>query len=451
MNSIEVKSYLDSFINHELNLTNINYATFKLRRAQRLMEILGDPQRSLRCLHVAGSKGKGSTCAFASSILKAAGYRVGFYSSPHLDTVNERIRVLSPQGQPSTPQRPFPESISDADMADTLEGMKPVLETMRSTAEYGRLSYFEVLTALAFVYFQQQQVDWVVLETGLGGRLDATNVADSLVSAITPISLEHTRLLGSTLESIAKEKAGIIKSAKQKVILAVQSAAARQVLEGHCRVVRSEFISVGREILVEPGEISGVKQRFKVKGTQQTYDLETSLLGEHQMINAATAIGMMEALENFSVDIKREAIEKGIAQAAWPGRFEIMRRRPWVILDGAHNPDSARTLVQTISRIFSDRKVFFILGVSTDKDVVGICAELKPAAKEVILTRADHPRAYAFSDEDRGLNFLGVPAYRMDSTAQALEFAAARVKRDDVVVVTGSLFVVAEARKILVQ
>ena len=221
---------------------------FKLDRARYLLELLGNPQDQLKIIHVAGSKGKGSTCALTASVLRAAGYRVGLYTSPHLNNCRERIRVLGPLHPPSADEDIFPDMISEQELCAMLEAIKPCVARLHNEETFVGLSFFELFTALAFYHFHQARVDWVVLETGMGGRLDATNVAPSKICVITPISLEHTQYLGDTIAKIAGEKAAIIKDPLAKVVIAPQEPAARDVLEKRCVEFSIRPIWIGRDI-----------------------------------------------------------------------------------------------------------------------------------------------------------------------------------------------------------
>jgi len=445
----EPKSYLDSFINHELNLSGLSSGHFTLKRIEAVLEALGNPQRDLKCLHVAGSKGKGSTCAFAASILREAGYKVGLYTSPHLKDVNERIRVLCSESASGDGDFLFPDCISDENLGKVFEEIKPVLEKFRNTQENGLLTYYEVLTAAAFYYFRQERIDCAVLETGLGGRLDATNVVASLVCAITPISLEHTQILGNTIETIAKEKAAIIKTNRPMVIIAPQEQEALKVIVEQCQKQSSHYLCVGREIdarLVKQ-DFSGL--HFQVRTPQNEYNLRTTLLGSSQAMNAATAVGMIEALEPYGIKVSTQAVEKGIAKTTWPGRCEVISQRPYIILDCAHNPASAEQLTKTIRELFPTQNVRLVFGVSQDKDRAGICRHLNEIAQEVVLTKADHPRSVELSVKEMEGYFPGKHLSVTKNVEEAMDTALQNIANSDVVLVAGSIFLVGQAREYL--
>ncbi len=449
------QSYLESFVNYErTSFTPGLHHQIKLERMQQFLAAIGDPQKSLKIIHLAGTKGKGSTCVFTAGILQQAGYHVGLYTSPHLQDYKERIRILNPLPLIDNPTLdPFSDLISDEEVARLLDDLKPSLEHYRYHPTLGRLSYFEVLTALAFKYFADQRVDWVVLETGLGGRLDATNAADGLVCGITPISLEHTDLLGTSIQQIAQEKAAIIKETTKVTVMGRLEPQAKQVIYDRCRKFRVLLCDVDQDYVMELLNFDKGRMVFHVRGKTDAYlNLRSSLLGRHQLGNAAMAIGLIEALQTLGVRIDSRAVREGIAEAFWPGRFEILRTDPTLVLDCAHNPASVVALVKTMQDIYPQRKIILILGISKDKDREGMCGNLKELADDIILTKANHPRAYCFDDlEERVQLFGGKRLKKTSSTLEALEQAMSVAKREDVILVTGSIFIVAEIRDMILK
>ena len=452
----KVQEYLQSFINYELHLKEVSPDTFKLDRVKKLLSLLGNPQRSFKIIHVAGSKGKGSTAAITAAILKDAGYKVGLYTSPHIYHLGERIRVLDGKGNGvalQNAQEIFPDSISSQEFNLILKETKPFLERMRETSR-GCLSFFEVLTALALYHFKKEKVDAAVLEAGLGGRLDATNVVSSHVCAITPISLEHTRILGNTTEKIAREKAAIIKTKKAKVVAALQEKNGEKVIRQRCRQFHIKPLWVGRDFrwsLIKHNRRGQIFDVYK-RNHQKIYSrLFLPLLGEHQLMNACTALGVIYSLRDLGFSISKEAVKKGLRNVYWPGRFEIIQNKPLIILDGAHNPASAKIVGQTMVNIFPRKKVILILGISEDKDKEGICREFKKMAEMLILTKARHPRAHDWAKDNINVIFSGNIIFKTEDVKEALSLAAARAEKEDIILVTGSLFVVSEARKILAR
>jgi dihydrofolate synthase/folylpolyglutamate synthase len=447
MTYLQTIQYLESFINYEKIPAYPYKESLKLERIKDFLAAIGNPQESLQCLHIAGSKGKGSTCAFLTYILRQAGYAVGLYTSPHLSDFRERIRILVPGDKPQDAGPEFEGMISKHDLAGLVQRMRPAIEKYNKISPYGPLSFFEVYTSLAFIYFKEKGVDFTVLETGLGGRLDATNVVWPLVCAITPISYEHTQKLGNTLREIATEKAGIIKSQKSKVksqnlivVSAPQEEAAGQVIRSRCKEVGAELYEVGKEIAYK--RINGT---LSVQGIFRDYrKLKVALLGEHQLINASVAVGLAEALKFYGVEVAADSVRAGLYNTRWPGRCEVIARRPCVVLDGAQNVASCRALKEAVREKFQYEKLILVLGISNDKDIPGICRELSEMTDEVVLTRSANPRAA--SPEELAKYFPDKLVQISRDVREAKELAARRASAKDLILVTGSLFVVGEAR-----
>ena len=435
------KQYLASLANYEKN-TRYNYrAAFKPGRFKEFLKLIGNPQNSLKIIHVAGTKGKGSACVFTAYILREAGFSVGLYTSPHLVDFRERIRILKPGlAQGNFRGADFEGMIPPKEIARLVRGLKPLVAGYNRHARFGPLSFFEVYTALAFLYFKNQQVDFTVLETGLGGRLDATNAAAALVVGITPISLEHTDKLGNTLAKIAAEKSGIIKQSGIAVISSPQDPPARKVIFLRCQKFRAKLFEVGRQI-----KYTIVGQGASIRGLKNDYvNLRLNLIGEHQVANAALAVGMVEALSLRGFNIPASAIKRGLARAVWPGRCELIRKYPSVVLDGAQNLASARILKKAIQDHFSYRKLILILGISQDKDIAGICRCLASLADEVVLTRANTPRAAA---PEQFAGYFKPKPYLTHSVKEAKILGLDLAGRQDLILITGSLFVVGEFKK----
>jgi len=281
--------YFNSFINYEKIIVRKKGMPYRLNRFKAFLKFLDNPQNTLRCVHVAGSKGKGSVCAFTANILKEAGFKVGFYTSPHLTDIRERIRILTPFNKDKS--NVFNGIITKKEFVRLIEFHKPKIEAFCKNSGYGRISFFEFITAIAFIYFNKKRVDFAVIETGMGGRLDATNTVKALVNVITPISYEHMYALGNTLKKIAKEKSAIIKN-KSSVVCIDKPKDALGVIRQRCKKVKAELFIVNKDILFK-----GMENNFFISGILGKYNkLKISLIGEHQLVNASLAVGAVECL-----------------------------------------------------------------------------------------------------------------------------------------------------------
>ncbi len=445
----EAVKYLESFINYEKIPAYPYKESCKLERIKDFLGLIGNPQNSLKTIHIAGTKGKGSTCVFIAHILRQAGYATGLYTSPHLSDFRERIRILIPRTQNPEPRTDFEGMISKDELTLLVKKLKPSVETFNKNSEYGPLSFFEVYTALAFLYFKNKNVDFAVLETGLGGRLDATNASDSFVCALTSLSYEHTQKLGNALREIAAEKAGIIKRQKAKgkrqnsiVISAPQEKEAMDVIRKRCKETNAKLYEVNKDIFYEK-TIKG----FNLLGIYGEYpNLEIRLLGDHQLINASVAVAAIEALRDFGVIIGIDSIRSGLYNTVWPGRLEVVGRSPLIILDGAQNIASAKAIKQAIKGNFKYKRLILVLGISQDKDLSGVCGELKDIADAVILTKANNPRATG--PQMLRSYFNEECVFITNNVKQAKQKALSMANKDDLILVTGSLFVVGEFRDV---
>ena len=434
----QATSYLESLIDYERTPAGAAAARlWNLDRMRHLLGAVGDPHLALRCLHLAGTKGKGSTAAIAASILTAAGCRTGLYTSPHLVSFRERIRIDG-------------KMIAESDVVSLVEEIRPVIESMR-TSEHGPPSFFEAYTLMAFLHFARQKVDLAVLETGLGGRLDATNVITPLACAITRIGLDHTQELGDTLSEIAREKAGIIKDGVS-VISSPQPVEALEVLQDVCLERRSQLLVVGEESGPRVSIVSANHhhQRLAIHGLNGIYaDLDCPLLGSHQAENAAVAVGLVELLSRHGIDVDEGAVRTGIKTVQWPGRLHIVNRSPYIILDGAHDETSAKALAEALQSLFPGFRIFLVLGVGRDKDAVAIAAALCPLADRVIATASSSPRAVDAHELQRTVYRYCRHTAAYTPASLALREAIDQSRPTDAIVVTGSLYLVGDAMRAL--
>lgn len=423
--------YIYSFTDYEKK-SSYRYApeTFDLARVEKLLVSLNNPHQRFQSIHIAGTKGKGSVAAMSESILRAAGYRTGLYTSPHLHTFRERIQVNG---------RLIPQET----VASLTEQLQPLVSQVEG------LTTFEIITALGFLYFVERGVEFAVLEVGMGGRLDATNVVNSLVDIITSLSYDHTHILGETLPLIAREKAGIIKS-KALVVSAPQVPEAMAVIEEVCREKDAELTVIGRDWTWEVGEANLEGQWFRVTTNElrvTSYELWIPLLGRHQLINATVVVAAIEKLRQRGINISEASVREGLRQVRWPGRLEILGRRPLVVADCAHNADSAGKLKAALEELFTYRHLILIFGASTDKDIEGMMGELFPLAHQVIVTQARHARAMDSCVLHQKALTLRREVIVSDSVDGALSLALETAGPQDLICVTGSIFVVAEARE----
>lgn len=394
-----------------------------LDRIRTLCASLGDPQNSLKFIHVAGTNGKGSLCAMTASVLRAAGLRVGLYTSPYIVRFNERMQVNG-------------ESISDGELCELVELIRPHADAMDD-----KPTEFELITAVAFLYFVRHACDIVVLECGLGGRLDATNLIKTpLLSVITGIALDHTAILGDTIEQIAAEKAGIIK-ADVPVLWCGSHAGAKAIIRQKADKMGAPLLTVDRSSLtVKHMTLDGTTFDF---GSH--LDMHIPLLGSYQPHNAANALSVIDALNERGYAIGEDAVRQGLDRVRWPARFEIICRSPLVIADGGHNPEGIDGAVDSIVQYFGDKKVAIVTGVMADKDYRYMASRMASVASRVFCLTPDNARSLPAADYARVFEELGVSALPCASVADAVRCGMDYAKENDVpLVCLGSLYMYGE-------
>ncbi|MBN1683329.1 bifunctional folylpolyglutamate synthase/dihydrofolate synthase [Candidatus Bathyarchaeota archaeon] len=429
-------------MNYE-NISNWYYETDKLGSKLGLEAItvllskLNNPQKKLRTIHITGTNGKGSTAAMIASILISAGFKVGLFTKPHLSTFLESIKINN-------------QLISEDDATRILLKIKINANEMETKNNPRHPTQFEILTALAFTYFAEQETQFAIIEAGMGGLLDATNVIDPLIAIITNVSLEHTNVLGETKLEIASNKAGIIKE-NCIVVTATEDKEIFQLLKDISNKKFSNIIRVGKDITYRIIKLNFEGLHFIVNGKRQSYELFTKLLGEHQAINAATAIAAIESLKKYGYDISESAIIEGIKDVKWPGRLEVVSNHPLIVLDGAKDEAAVKALTKSLS-IFDYKHLILIIGISSDKNISKMVEELAKYSDFIIATnhrvksRSTDPQIIA-----KEFRRVGKNAEISQDFTIAFNKAVHIAQKNDLILITGSLFLVGEAREIILK
>lgn len=406
-----------------------------LEPTRHVFNLMGNPQNGYKIIHVGGSNGKGSTCAYISSILQAAGHKVGLFISPHLEDFTERVMV---NGDP----------IPQEEAARLLTEIRELFEEMLRLPDPMPLRFFDIVAAMAVKYFKEQQVDYAVLEVGLGGRLDATNVVDPLVSVITNIGYEHTNILGDTLELIAFEKAGIIKQGRP-VVTADRKPNVLQVIEQKAAQEHAPVIKVGTDTTYSTHNSSIDGQSFSYHGLHSNLDeLFTPLIGRHQVTNAATALTAIEALRRYGVTISEEAFRAGVRNVEWPARLEVVHKNPIVVLDCAKDAEATLMVKEAVQRDFTYSRLIAVVSMSRDKKIPRMIDQVAAVADEFIVTmhsvmnRAADPETIAAEVTRNGKPYTVIP-----NELEAFQEALHRAKPEDMVLVIGSVFLAGSARR----
>lgn len=408
-------------------ISSINWkgSVLGLERIQNLMEKLGNPQKDLKFIHIAGTNGKGSTAAFLSSILVEAGYKVGLFISPYIEEFNERMQINN-------------ENISDEELAEITSYIRPFADAMED-----KPTEFELNTAISLVYYQRNACDIVVFEVGMGGALDSTNVIDSPeVAVITAIGLDHTEELGDTIEKIAATKSGIIKE-DCSVVLYKQADSVQEVIEERCKQVNAKlFVSEPENV-----KFTGVCVDYQSFTYPGYGELKIPLIGGYQLQNVAVVLKVIEALRKLGYGISDKAVCNGLATTKWPGRFEVIHKDPLFIVDGGHNPHGVKATTASLKEIFKDEKLNFIFGVMADKDYMDMLNMVVPLAKRMFCNTPDNPRALPATELAKIVGDMGVEAIPCANIGEAIDKAFKAAGKDEKIVALGSLYQVGDVKK----
>ncbi|SKA89260.1 dihydrofolate synthase / folylpolyglutamate synthase [Caloramator quimbayensis] len=425
MNFTEAIEYIESTGKFAMNLG--------LDRIKRLCELLGNPQNYLNIIHVGGTNGKGSTVTFISSILKCQGYRVGIYTSPYIERFTERIKINDKE-------------IEEEEVADLVARIKPLVEKVVEEG-YERPTEFEIITACAFKYFKEKNVDFVVLEVGLGGRFDATNVVNPILSVITSISYDHMNVLGDTLSKIAFEKAGIIKERRPVVIYPQNKEALFTLFDVAMNKNSKIYLVEDIQYDIKRNDIDGII--FDTYWLRSYKDLKINMLGEHQVKNALTALYAIEALRIEGYKIDDSSIYEGLEGARWAGRFEVISKSPYIVLDGGHNIEGIESLTEALKYYFKGKKIVAVCGMLRDKEYTKMIEKLCEVCDTFITAEPDSPRALSASELEHVIKGLGKEAVAAQSIEDAAEKGLNSIKDDEVLLFCGSLYMIGRVRSIL--
>ncbi|MGY5239021.1 bifunctional folylpolyglutamate synthase/dihydrofolate synthase [Clostridium tertium] len=427
MKDLKTIKYLE-----ELRVLGSNYG---LERTERLLELLGNPHKKLKLIHIAGTNGKGSTSSILGKVLIEHGYKVGFFNSPHLEEIEETIRVND-------------ENIPEEDLVYLLEEIKPYVNKVVEEG-YKHPTEFEVLTCIMFLYLYRQKVDFGVIEVGLGGRLDSTNVIKPILSIITSISLDHTNILGNTIQEITNEKAGIIKDAIP-VITCNQKDEALYIIKNKALLTKSKLTIVDSNdfVFLEIVNDDIPYQRVSVNFNNNKYTLDLALLGKHQIINLSLAIKALEELEKLNyIKVNINKLYKGVKNVKWKGRLEVLKKDPFIVIDGAHNIAGIEFLKSNIEEYFKYKNLYLILGILADKNVEEIVKIIAPVATEVYTVTANSIRAASANELKEVVLEYNNNCIAFDDYDKAIKLSLSKANKDDLIVAAGSLYMIGEIRK----
>jgi dihydrofolate synthase / folylpolyglutamate synthase len=420
--------------------TQASAAKFDLENITVLSERLGCPYHAYASAHIAGTNGKGSTAAFLEAILRDAGFRTGLNTSPHLERINERIRING-------------EEISDEAFAEVLSRVQETTEELLASGKLrAHPTYFECVTAMAFEYFAQQRVEFGVFEVGLGGRLDSTNILTPVVSIITRIDFDHENFLGHSLREIAGEKAGIIKPSVP-VIIAEQRPEAADVIRNRAKELLSPVVDTNEVFRIDKESVEDGRVRAQVTEVASGWSIELSpsLPGRFQLLNALNAVAAARLLQERGFRVPDDSIARGIATTVWPGRIEKIQSHPDIYLDGAHNPSAARELTHFVEETLTGKKIFLLYGALRDKAIDEVAGLLFPLAAEVVLTAPATSRAISATQVEEIAAHYANKSTTIADAEKAIEYALSKASPDDVIFITGSLYLVGQLRHYLKQ
>ncbi|MDB1933342.1 bifunctional folylpolyglutamate synthase/dihydrofolate synthase [Clostridium tertium] len=427
MKDLKTIKYLE-----ELRVLGSNYG---LERTERLLELLGNPHKKLKLIHIAGTNGKGSTSSILGKVLIEHGYKVGFFNSPHLEEIEETIRVND-------------ENIPEEDLVYLLEEIKPYVNKVVEEG-YKHPTEFEVLTCIMFLYLYRQKVDFGVIEVGLGGRLDSTNVIKPILSIITSISLDHTNILGNTIQEITNEKAGIIKDAIP-VITCNQKDEALYIIKNKALLTKSKLTIVDSNdfVFLEIVNDDIPYQRVSVNFNNNKYTLDLALLGKHQIINLSLAIKALEEFEKLNyIKVNINKLYKGVKNVKWKGRLEVLKKDPFIVIDGAHNIAGIEFLKSNIEEYFKYKNLYLILGILADKNVEEMVKIIAPVATEVYTVTANSIRAASANELKEVVLEYNNNCIAFDDYDKAIKLSLSKANKDDLIVAAGSLYMIGEIRK----
>lgn len=408
-----------------------------LGRIEALLRRLNNPEKSLQVIHIGGTNGKGSTAVMTAEILREAGYKVGAFTSPHLHDYRERIAI---NGRMIPKER----------LVETIGRIRPVMDQLVAEG-VEHPTEFEVSTAIAFVYFAEEKVDYAVIEVGLGGEIDSTNVVDPLIAVVTNVGMDHKDYLGNTIEEIARVKAGIFKP-RAVAITAADRPEALKVLKEKAQSLGIKLWRIGEDVQWESLWAGELGQEINLTGLHGYYPgVRLNLAGAHQIKNAATALAICEVLrEDYGADISREAIYSGFSKVQWPGRLEMLSRNPKILVDGAHNVDGANVLAEALSH-YTRRRLVLCLGMLADKEREKVVAILAPLADEIIVTKPDSPRAGDWEQLAALARSYTAQVTLVEDPGQAALAGVEKLEEGDMLCVTGSLYMIADARATLLD